>query len=295
MYVPFGRLPPGSRFHRRFRGAWIPVALLLAVGCGNGNPSVTPSVHQVAPSLANSDKASATGPDDGSTEVSDSSVGLAPTNSNPAVDSAKTTGDSAAKADAAAGLANQPVVAESLRDHVAALQKLGAEIEYGVGDRIISVDLGGKPVADADLMHLAPLTEVKSLNLSETAISDAGLAQLAQLKKLKFLYLFKTNVTDAGAAELTALPRLEVLCLDRTLITDVGVKSLEELPRLEKLHMHSRLPITDAGLESLKKHVRLFELKIGGPQITEQGIKGLKEALPNCKIIYDPAEEAKEG
>ena len=78
-------------------------------------------------------------------------------------------------------------------------------------------------------------------------------------------------------------------------MTDVGVKSLEALPRLEKLHVHSRAPLTDAAVESLSKHVRLFELKIGGPGFTEQGIARLREALPNCTVHYDPKVEATEG
>ena len=75
----------------------------------------------------------------------------------------------------------------------------------------------------------------------------------------------------------------------------IDAQALEELPRLEKLHVHSKAPITDAGLESLKKHRRLFELRVGGPHITEEGLEGLKAALPNCNVIYDPAVEVPEG
>ncbi|HVJ68844.1 MAG TPA: hypothetical protein VM510_12720, partial [Caulifigura sp.] len=163
------------------------------------------------------------------------------------------------------------------------------------GDRLIEVDLDGKPITDADLDHLATLADLKILNLSGSRITDAGLAKLASLKRLKFLYLFKTDITDAGLAHLKELPRLEVLCLDQTLITDEGVKSLEALPRLEKLHVHSRAALTDASIESLSKHVRLFELKIGGPGFTEKGIARLREALPNCTVQYDPRTEATEG
>jgi hypothetical protein len=188
-----------------------------------------------------------------------------------------------------------PSRTDSRPAHVVALEKLGAVLDYGVGDRLIDVDLDGKPATDADLDHLAPLTDLKILNLSGSRITDAGLAKLAPLKRLKFLYLFKTDITDAGLAHLKELPRLEVLCLDQTLITDAGVKSLEALPRLEKLHVHSRVPLSDKSIESLSKHVRLFELKVGGPGFTEQGITRLREALPNCKVQYDPNAEATEG
>ncbi|HVJ85435.1 MAG TPA: hypothetical protein VM452_07305, partial [Caulifigura sp.] len=188
-----------------------------------------------------------------------------------------------------------PAKTDSRPAHLVALEKLGAVLDYGSGDRLIEVDLDGKPVTDADLDHLATLSDLKILNLSGSRISDEGLAKLAPLKRLKFLYLFKTEITDAGVAHLKELPRLEVLCLDQTLITDAGVKSLEALPRLEKLHVHSRVPITDGVIDSLSKHVRLFELKVGGPGFTEKGIARLREVLPNCTVHYDPKAEATEG
>ncbi len=188
-----------------------------------------------------------------------------------------------------------PPRGDSRPAHLVALEKLGAVLDYGVGDRLIDVDLDGKPVTDGDLDHLAPLEDLKILNLSGSRITDDGLAKLAPLKRLKFLYLFKTDITDAGLDHLKELPRLEVLCLDQTLMTDAGLKALEALPRLEKLHVHSRAPLTDAAVESLSKHVRLFELKIGGPGFTAQGVARLREALPNCTVHYDPNAEAAEG
>jgi hypothetical protein len=188
-----------------------------------------------------------------------------------------------------------PAKTDARPAHIVALQKLGAVLDYGVGDRLIDVDLDGKPATDADLDHLATLSDLKILNLSGSRITDEGLAKLAPLKRLKFLYLFKTDITDAGLAHLKELPRLEVICLDQTLITDAGIKTLEGLPRLEKLHVHSRVPLTDATIESLSKHVRLFELKVGGPGFTEKGIARLREALPNCTVHYDPKAEATEG
>lgn len=174
-----------------------------------------------------------------------------------------------------------------------ALAKLGGQVEVGVGEKVISVDLDGRDIRDEQLSQLAALSDLKSLNLSNTGITDVGLNHLANLKKLKFLYLFGTRLTDSGMPSIATLPRLEVLCLDSTEITDLGLKTLEDLPRLEKLHVHSRAKITDVGLESLHRHVRLFELRIGGPHISEKAVDALKAALPNCNIVYDPQTEAK--
>ncbi len=45
-------------------------------------------------------------------------------------------------------------------------------------------------------------------------------------------------------------------------------------------------PITDAGLEHLKGLTNLELLVLGDTQVTDEGIKKLREALPNCNINY---------
>ncbi len=288
MRVTSERRPPG-RLIPGIAGGWAVVAAGLA-GCGSGSaPVAAPNVASQAPeSIQPSDTATPGEPVNpvpfegpSATDPADASTAAA-TQQPPAQEPQL----------AADVPANVP---DSLREHIGVLQKLGATIDYGIGDRIVEVDLDGKPVTDADLVHVKPLADLRILNLSGTAITDAGLKELTSLSRLKFVYLFNTNITDAGMESLQALPRLEVLCLDQTQITDVGLRALEELPRLEKLHVHSKAPITDAGLESLKKHGRLFELRVGGPHITEEGLEGLKAALPNCNVIYDAAVEVPEG
>jgi hypothetical protein len=260
--------------------------LMLAPGCqrgGNDNPAAKePAAAAQAP--ATGTEAPVTSPETPASEKKPTP----PEQPMPQPEAPKTKPPTPPEPPAASKADSRPA-------HLVALEKLGAVLDFGVGDRLIDVDLDGKPVTDADLDNLAPLTDLKILNLSGSRITDEGLAKLEPLKRLKFLYLFKTDITDAGLAHLKELPRLEVLCLDQTLITDAGIKSLEALPRLEKLHVHSRAPLTDKSIESLSKHVRLFELKVGGPGFTEQGIARLREALPNCKVQYDPKAEATEG
>jgi internalin A len=77
--------------------------------------------------------------------------------------------------------------------------------------------------ADADLAHVANITELKSLVLENTQVTDAGLVHLAGLTKLKTLDLDGTQVTDAGLVHLGGLTKLERLELSRTRVTDEGV------------------------------------------------------------------------
>lgn len=42
--------------------------------------------------------------------------------------------------------------------------------------------------------------------------------------------------------------------------------------------------VADVGLEHVKGLTNLQELDLRGTQVTEEGVKKLQEALPNCKI-----------
>ncbi|HAY79371.1 MAG TPA: hypothetical protein DCY79_06135 [Planctomycetaceae bacterium] len=168
---------------------------------------------------------------------------------------------------------------------VARLRQLGAEVELGAEDRVIGVDLDGTRVTDADLVHLADLQDLKSLNLSRTAVTDKGLEEIANLRRLKFLYLFGVAITDEGVKRLAELDRLEVLCLDDTQITDKSLKLLGELKRLEKLHVQTRATLTDEGLGQLADLRRLFELRIPYSEISEDAVKAFSARLPRCKVL----------
>ena len=42
--------------------------------------------------------------------------------------------------------------------------------------------------------------------------------------------------------------------------------------------------MTDAGLKELKDLKQLTTLSLGGPKVTDAGVKELQAALPKCKI-----------
>ena len=45
-----------------------------------------------------------------------------------------------------------------------------------------------------------------------------------------------------------------------------------------------RTKITDAGLEYLQRLTKLHELYLWDTKVTDQGVKKLQQALPNCEI-----------
>ena len=122
---------------------------------------------------------------------------------------------------------------------IVSLQKLGGIIKFDSDlpfrpnwlQPLLGLKLSGEVVAvynlppkvtDADLAHVAGMTELKSLGLQNTQVTDAGLVHLARLAKLKTLSLDGTQVTDAGLAHLAGLAKLERLSLSRTRVTNDG-------------------------------------------------------------------------
>jgi hypothetical protein len=53
-------------------------------------------------------------------------------------------------------------------------------------------------VTDATLDHLAGMTKLRELDLTDSKVTDEGLAKLAGLPALEVVRLARTAVTDAG-------------------------------------------------------------------------------------------------
>jgi hypothetical protein len=85
------------------------------------------------------------------------------------------------------------------------VQKLGGKIDRegkSVDQPIVTIDLSGRNLAEADLKQLAGLNRLYRLDLSRTGVTDRGLKALAPLQRLGVLDLSETKVTDAGLTRL---------------------------------------------------------------------------------------------
>ena len=58
------------------------------------------------------------------------------------------------------------------------VETLGGELDQNDEGEVVVVDLDSTPVTDAGLAHLAGLTALESLRLSNTQVTDAGVAEL---------------------------------------------------------------------------------------------------------------------
>jgi hypothetical protein len=148
--------------------------------------------------------------------------------------------------------------------------------------------LGGyalsKPTWLGRLLRDDSLLTVTNVGLSDTKATDDELVRIEALGELKALWLTNTRITDAGLVHLQGLGRLETLGLDgATKITDVGLLHLQELTRLRCLVLIDT-QVTDAGLVHLEGLSQLKELDLCGTNVSDEGVKKLQQALPNCEI-----------
>jgi hypothetical protein len=94
------------------------------------------------------------------------------------------------------------------------IQRLGGTVHVPLNDplmSIVSVDLRGTNVKDADLKHLTSLCFLRRLNLRDTGVTDSGIKDLISCRNLQVLDLRGTKVTDPGLDELRkALPKCDI-------------------------------------------------------------------------------------
>lgn len=129
-------------------------------------------------------------------------------------------------------LGNARGVREVLLDTAVRLDVKGTtETEMRFLDALQSDDLQALFLYDIDdsaLVHLAHLSGLQELYLSNTTVSDAGLSKLSSLHGLKRLYIYHTDISDNGLLNLTQLTGLKWLTCSGTCITEEGLNRFRQ-------------------------------------------------------------------
>lgn len=128
---------------------------------------------------------------------------------------------------------------------------------------------------DSDLRHLAGLTGLEFLDLTNAQITDASLVHLEAMTRLWGLSLVNTQITGPGMEHLKGLPRLQWLILNRTPFTNAGLYHLKELKGLRQVAL-SNTQITGDGIEHLKGLSELKTLGLQNTRVTDAGLVHLK-------------------
>lgn len=88
------------------------------------------------------------------------------------------------------------------------------------------LSLGGSTVVDAELRHVAQMSELQYLNLRGTGITDNGVKHLEPLIRMKGLDLMGCPVTDTSVPLLARFDSLEYLNVCGTELSQRGITQL---------------------------------------------------------------------
>ena len=152
----------------------------------------------------------------------------------------------------------------------------GGSLTRDPAGEIISVDLTGSWITDADLRRLESLPHLRKLNLTRTKITDVGMEHLAKLTGVTDLDLrYAEYITEDGIAHLKGWTALERLNLRGTKVTSKVFPTLGRLTSLKSLDL-ADTQIDDEGFEELAALPKLEELAIGGNRLTGSCLPLLK-------------------
>lgn len=153
------------------------------------------------------------------------------------------------------------------------------------GDDVEALWIKDKDLRDNHaLAHLAELPDIKSISIRNCQFEAEDLRGLTPAKGLKNLFLYDSTVADAHLSVIGSFKQVEKLGLARTQITDQGIAHLANLAELRYISLNGNR-IADESVPHLAKLKRLEEIELFETDFSNDGIKRLKEALPNCKIV----------
>jgi hypothetical protein len=149
-------------------------------------------------------------------------------------------------------------------------------------ERMRNLSLCRTQLTDAGLARLANCKSLAWIDLSFTEASNEGLKSFVANSGLKQLFLEGTKVTAASLPMIAGFKQLEQLDLSRLPIRDEDLAAIAPLKSLKTLYL-TGCPITDAGLEHLRGLKQLEELDTSATQVTAEGRKKLRVAIPKLK------------
>jgi len=78
---------------------------------------------------------------------------------------------------------------------------------------------------------------------------------------------------------------LEILGLQDSKIDETGLKNLAAVTSLKSLDLKQNQDVTDEGVRHLEALKNLQSLNLSLTGVTDQAVKYLQKALPQCEII----------
>ena len=148
------------------------------------------------------------------------------------------------------------------QEAIAAIREVGGTVRVVENGWEVEFHLSGRSLTDDQLVHVANLQGVTSLNLKRTQITSEGLVHLKKMTSLQLLHLELTAVGDQGMEHLAGLENLKYLNLYGTEVTDKTLAQLASLRNLQRLYVW-QTGVTDEGVAKLKKQLPALQVKRG--------------------------------
>ena len=164
------------------------------------------------------------------------------------------------------------------------IAKLGGQVTRDQAGKIVGVNMRGTWINDADMLSLAAMPDLETLDLSHTRITDEGMLRLKGASKIKDLNLFYAEwITDQGMMAIRDWKHLKRLNVRGTRISDGTLEIVGRMPGLEALDI-AHTSVTDNGLDYLITLVNLKELSLGRGRLTNASLQILK-MLPTITYL----------
>lgn len=137
------------------------------------------------------------------------------------------------------------------------------------------------------LSNFPLLPNVKRLMLHGYDFDDKDVEALAAWKHLDEFHLINCHdVTDKGLKHLATFTNLQRITIWDSKVNGSGFKSLSKLTKLSRLEVQNS-PVDDAAIQSVTQWKQLKQLDLYNTRVTAQGIKPVRQALPDCAIEID--------
>ena len=160
---------------------------------------------------------------------------------------------------------------------------LAAIAEVPIADRLW---FAHTKFTDAGAAALAKQTRLKRCGIGSTHKESSGEAVSALVKApIEDLALLDNQATAVGLAHAAKIATLRILDASHApTVTDAALPAIAAMPQLAEFRLGSA-QVTDQGLQALAASKSLKKLTLSGlKMVTEDGVKRLRAALPQCVI-----------
>ncbi len=164
-------------------------------------------------------------------------------------------------------------------------RRLRGKLRADDNGAIVEADLSYSDVTDEALTAIDIFQEIKELDLTGTQVHDASLVVLQQLPNLQSLKLKGTRISSVGMTSLASVSSLVLLDASNTAVTDEGLALAAQWTSLRYLSLNNT-SVTDSAVPHLTSIRTLKGLSLLNTTVTAEGTRLLKEALPDCLIVF---------